>query len=519
MTASSGKPSRLTQVLKNAKVNSAFYLTGILLAFISRKVFLECLGDEYVGLTGTLTNILGYLNLAELGFGSALIFNLYKPLYNNDRNKINDLVSFYGYFNRRIGIFILLAGTLFSFFIPLIFTDADISTAVVFFAFYVILISSTLGYFLNYRQILLFADQRAYIFNAVTQSGTIVKTIVQIVVSIRTGNYYAWVAIELLFALILSVVLNRKIRHTYPWLSASVKTGKLLRQHFAPVMATTRKVFVHKVKDFLLMQNDQFIVFIFLSLKMVAFYGNYVMIISRLFTFITHLFAGTESGIGNLIAENNQERLRKVFWELTAVRYLIAGIVCYGLYNLITPFVSLWIGDEYILDNGIVALLVFNLFIMISRGTVDDFNSAYGHYDDTWAAWVELSLNIGITVLGGYFLGLYGILLGKTASLITIVIFWKPYYLYSKGLRLPYSLYWKGTLPYLLSCIAAVVCASYITDLIGVDPYESFVKWIAAGMCHTLLFAIAYFGLIVGFCPGGSNLLDRILKRSRTSYA
>lgn len=512
--------SRTGKVLKNAKVNVSFYLLSILLAFFSRKIFLDCLGAEYVGLTGTLTNVLGYLNLAELGFSSALIFNLYKPIFNGEKEKLCDLISFYGYFNRKIGLFIIGAGTVFSFFIPFIFGNSEISLPLVFFAFFVILGSSTCGYFISYRQIMLWADQKSYVFNAIVQTGSILKTLAQIAVTVKTGNYYAWLVIEIAFSLTCCFVVNYRISRIYPWLSCSVKRGALIKNRYKNIMKTTRKVFVHRIKDFLLTQNDQFIVFIFLSLKMVAYYGNYVMIITRLSALVTQLFAGTESGVGNLLAQNEDKQTMKVFWELSAIRYLIAGTICFVLFHLMTPFISVWLGEEYVLDNMVTFILVFNLFIMISRGTVDNFNSALGLYDDTWAAWVELALNLSITIIGGYFWGLYGILLGKTAGLITIVMFWKPYYLFSRGLHKPYFQYWKHTAPYLLTFIVAVIASdSFIDNLVTIDPYESFTWWILSGLIYTIVFSAIYFILITTTCKGGADLVQRVFRRNRLSPA
>ena len=71
---------RVHKSILNAEVNLVFYFLSLFLAFFSRKIFLDCLGPEFIGLSGTLSNILGYLNLAELGIASCISFHLYKPL-------------------------------------------------------------------------------------------------------------------------------------------------------------------------------------------------------------------------------------------------------------------------------------------------------------------------------------------------------------------------------------------------------------------------------------------------------
>ena len=113
--------SRSYKSLLNAQIGLIFYLVTLALSFVSRKIFLDNLGVEFIGLTGTLTNILGFLNLAEFGIGSAISFFLYKPLQIADRGRISELISIFGYVYRKIGCMIGAGGIVVSLFFPLIF--------------------------------------------------------------------------------------------------------------------------------------------------------------------------------------------------------------------------------------------------------------------------------------------------------------------------------------------------------------------------------------------------------------
>ena len=59
--------SRIQKSIKNAKVNVIFYVITAVLAFFSRKVFLDNLGTEFLGLSSTLGDILNLMNITELG--------------------------------------------------------------------------------------------------------------------------------------------------------------------------------------------------------------------------------------------------------------------------------------------------------------------------------------------------------------------------------------------------------------------------------------------------------------------
>ena len=169
---------RVHKSILNAKVNILFYFLTIFLSFFSRKIFLECLGTEFIGLTGTLGNILGYLNLAELGIGSCVSFLLYKPLEQDNRQQIIEIMVIFRYLYRIIGLIILVAGLCISISFPWIFADTSLNLGLIYFSFLSFLGSSLIQFFINYRQILLAADQKNYIVSSYLQTAQIVKTLV-----------------------------------------------------------------------------------------------------------------------------------------------------------------------------------------------------------------------------------------------------------------------------------------------------------------------------------------------------
>ena len=220
--------SRVKKSLLNARVNLIFYFLTLILSFFSRKIFLDTLGADFVGLTGTLQNLLGFLNLAELGIYTAIGYVLYKPLFEHDETKISEIVSVLGYLYKWVGFIILGAGIVLACFLPLIFPNTEFEMGIIFFAYFSFLASSLIGYFANYKQTLLGADQKNYVVTAYFQTATIIKTLIQMASAYYTGSYYLWVVIELTFGIIYSFILNWKINQVYPWLRSEVRLGKQL---------------------------------------------------------------------------------------------------------------------------------------------------------------------------------------------------------------------------------------------------------------------------------------------------
>lgn len=494
----------------NAEVNLLFYFLSLFLAFFSRKIFLDNLGADFIGLTGTLTNILGYLNLSELGISACIGYCLFKPLQTNNRQEIQDILSLLGYLYNWIGAIIFAGSIVISLFFPLIFSHASLGLGIIYFAFYSFLGSSLIGYFINYRQILLGADQKNYLVAIYYQSANLIKLALQIFLAYYYKNLFVWVAVEFLFGIIGCVILNRKINKEYPWLKVDKSQGRRLLKQYPEIITKTKQVFIHKIKDFVLSKSDELFVFIFVSLEMVAYYGNYIIIISKISLLFKSALDSVNAGIGNLVAEGNRFHMHKVFWELMTIRHFVAGLLCYSIYCYVEPFIGLWLGTNYILDHRILILLSIYIYISNSRGVVDAFNHAFGLYGDVWSAWVELLLNISITIVAGIHYGIFGILLGKLVSLGVIVIWWKPYYLYTSGFKNSIAVYWNGAIRYYIIFGLSFFIGYKINQLIPINPNYSFFSWIQYCFISFVSYIIINITLLLLFAKGAKDCLNRI---------
>lgn len=501
---------RVHKSILNAEVNLLFYFLSLFFTFFSRKIFLDNLGAEFIGLTGTLNNILGYLNLSELGISASIGYFLFKPLQTNNRKEIQDILSLLGYLYNWIGSIILAGAFFISLFFPLIFAHAELSLAIIYFAFYSFLGSSLIGYFINYRQILLSADQKNYLVAIYYQSANLVKIALQIFLAYQFKNLYVWVAIEFLFGIIGCIILNWKINKEYPWLKVNKKQGKSLLKRYPEIIIKTKQVFIHKIKDFVLVKSDELFIFLFVSLKMVAYYGNYMIIISKLISLFSAITGSVGASVGNLVAEGNKERMLKVFWEYTTVQHTIAATLTFSLYAFLEPFLSHWLGSEYIMDNRILILLVIYIYITNSRNSVDAFNFAHGLYADVWSAWAELIINVGVTIICGLQWGIMGILTGKLASLIPIVVIWKPYYLFTSGFQEKVKDYWIGVIRNYAISAFAIGASLYMLHFIPINPYHTIWDWMAYSAIGIVIFMSIDLSATLLFAKGAMDSLNRI---------
>ena len=507
--------SRVNNAVKNIKFSVFFYVLFLLAQFFSRKIFLENLGDEFMGLTGTLQSFLKFLNLAELGIGTAIGFSLYKPLLDKNTEKINELISLFGFLYKRIGYFIVGIGVLLSLFFPLIFGTITFSLIIVYFAFYTFLIGLCLNFFFNYHLFLLEADQKNYIITTYSQTLTLVKIILQCVAVLYYNNFYIWIALELLYSVVFSILLRKKVSKEYPWLETNKKVTSAIVKDNPVLIKKIKQISVHKFGSFVTNGTDQILIFAFISVESVAFFGNYQLIFSRLIQLINTSFAGTGAGIGNLVAENNSVQIKKVFWEMMTLRFYIAGILLIILQFLVEPFISLWLGDKYILEQSVLLLFLLNMFIMQIRVPVDHFKDAYGLFQDTWAPIVQSVLNLGASIILLQYFGLAGILMGTLIAFTVIILLWRPYFLYKMGFKESVWIYWTGFLKLTASLALAFYICQYIFDFILKTEGQNFYDLVILGIKITLVSVVIYTPIIYLFNEGFRNVSKRIFNLIR----
>ena len=484
--------SRTAKSIKNVKVALIFYFINLVLQFFSRKVFLEYLGAEVLGLNTTAQNLLGFLNLAELGIGGAISYALYRPLFNKDSQAINEIVSVQGWLYRKVAVVVVVAACVLMCFFPLIFEKAKVPLWYTYASFSVLLFSALLGYIFNYRQIVLTADQKEYKITLNIQAVKVVKVVAQILaITYLANGYIYWLILEFLMGIITTIAIEYVLRREYPWLHPQPQLGGLLRKKHEEIIKKTKQIFFHRVGGFAFTQSSSIIIYAYASLSLVAVYGNYMLVATGLQMLVNAIFNSINAGIGNLVAENNKERTISVFNELFSLRFYIVAVVCYGYYMLVGPFISLWIGEEYILDHISLLLITAILFVDLVRNIIDSFNSAYGLFQDVWATVVEACINIGCSIWFGYLWGLPGILAGVLLSLLLIIFLWKPYFLFGWGFRISVLHYWKLYFKCFISGVLSVWICTFLLSALPITSRQDF----RMSILYAVLI-IAFFGVM-----------------------
>lgn len=504
--------SRTYKTLRNSGVAIVLFIVELVLNFISRKVFLDCLGTEILGINTTAKSILQCLNLVELGIGSAIAVTLYKPLLNDDKSAIKEIVALQGWFYKKVAFVVICLSALVMAFFPFIFAKSNLPLWYAYSTFITFLYSSLLGYFVNYKQVVLSADQQDYKIQLTFRLPNLVKVLVQtiLIFRFRSNGYIIWIVCEICFSTLCAFLLQKSVNHSFPYLNTSTDAGRALASKYPEVLQKVKQLFFHKFGAFALSQTSPLIIYAYTTLSLVTLYGNYQIITAGLFALLNAVFNSIGAGIGNLVAENNKERIMLVFRELFSSRFWLVSTISFCLFYLCDPFISLWVGEQYLLDKVTVVLIVIIFFINTSRRVVDDYLAAYGLFKDIWAPIVEASLNIGLSILFGHFWGIHGILLGVIVSLVVVILIWKPYFLFTNALSTSVLLYVKLYLKHILLLVVAWVIEWQLIKFFRINPSDSYFSFVLYAILLMGSFALIEFFLLYLFEQGTRDFYNRM---------
>ncbi len=503
--------SRTYKSLRNSWVALLFYAANLLISFISRKVFINHLGADVLGLNTTASSLLSFLNLAELGIGTAIGVTLYKPLAQKDQTAINEIVSLQGWFYRKVAYVIIAAACILMLFFPKIFGDTGLPLWYAYGSFGVMLFGALISYFVNYRQIVLSANQQQYQITRTYSTALLVKVVFQMIaVSVFQNGYLWWLIMEFVFAILSSWILDYQIRKTCPELDTRTADGATLRKKYPDVITKVKQLFIHKISTFALTQTSPLIIYAYATLTMVTDYANYALITASLMSLFNAIFNGMNASIGNLVAEGDKTRITRVFNELFSFRFLMIATVSYCYFKLATPFVSIWLGAEYALPWDVVLMVTLLFYIRGTREVVDSYINAYGLFFDIWAPAAEAALNVGCSILFGYFWGLTGILGGVLLSQILIIFIWKPILLYHYGFKTSILGYVLMYAKHLALYAVSILLVNQLFKVIPIDPAAGYWQFFVVGAIIAGVFFLLQGGLQYATEQGTRDFANRM---------
>ena len=487
--------SRIDNSLKNIKYTSLAQMVNFIIVFVSRRIFVHVLSTEYLGLNGVFSNILSMLSLAELGLGTAICFCLYKPIFDKDEKTINSIMLFYKKAYTLIGTLVFVIGAALTPFLDFIVEELP-NIPHIRLIYLMFVFNSAASYFFVYKKTLLIADQKQYISNVIHQATVLLMNVLQIVFLLVTHNYFSYLIIMIMCTLGQNIFVSMLVNKKYPYLdmkNAEPLDKETKKEVFKNIKAMTS----HRIGGVVVNGTTNIIMAKFVSVVSVGLYSNYYLIKNTLISIVSILFQSITSSVGNLGAETDDgERKETVFNALNLIGAWVIGFSSICLFVLFNPFVTLWVGSEYLFDMKIVALIVINFYMLGMRQPVLTTRDALGiFWYDRHKPIVESVINLVASIPLAIYFGVEGVLLGTLISTVTTSLWVEPYVLYKHGFKKKVTTYFVKYISYtLVTVIAGGVCWFICKNLPINNTYILFVtKAIICAIIPNIIFLLAYF--------------------------
>ena len=465
---------RTQNSIRNTIAGIGGQLFSTVLSFISRTIFIYVLGANYLGVNGLFSNILSMLSLAELGVGSAIIYNMYKPLAEKDEPRLKSLMSLYAKAYRVIGGIVAVIGVSLTPFLNQIIKDQpNIPNLKIIYLLF--LTNSVVSYFFIYKSSIIIADQKNYIITVRYQIFNLIQAIIQIIILVLTKNYILYLLAQIVCSFLVNLSISKTADKMYPFLNdkdvepLDNDSKKTIFKHVTAMMS-------HKVGGVVVNGTDNILISSFVGVFWVGLYSNYVMIITIINRFMGQIFTAITASIGNLNAKEDIDKSYDVYNKVFFAGYWLYSFCAICLGVLLNPFIKIWLGEKYILAGYIVLVIVINFYISGMRQATITYNTTLGlFWNDRYKPWFEAVINIAASIILLKRFGILGVFLGTFTSTVCTSLWVDPYILFKYGFKRDLVIYFKKYIKYTCITIIAAIITSFIAAQVIGDSILSFV--------------------------------------------
>ena len=466
----------VNHILKNIKYSLLNYIVVNGFKFLTRIVFIKTLPIEYLGITGLFSNIFVMLSLAELGVGPAMVYALYKPLAYDDKETVNSIMLLFKKLYLTIGVIILILGLLLYPFLDLLIKE---NTQIEYLNYYylIFLFNTAVSYLWSYKRSLLIADQKQYIVNNYQAIVQMTVSILQIIGLYLEFGYFSYIILVCAGTIIENFFISRKANIDYSFFYVK---GNKIDKHIKNELVNNIKALIgHKIGMVVSFSIGSIIISKYVGLTATGIYSNYFMVLNIITVFVNKIFEAITASIGNLIIINSREEQIKAFKITEFITAFQASIIFTGLYTLLNPFITLWIGKQYLFDDTVVLALAFNFYLLYMRKCVLTFRDAAGLYwQDRYKPVAEAFVNLTVSIYCTIRYGVIGVALGGIAGSLLVGLWVEAYILFKNSINIKLKAYFKDLFEYLVTTFFAAFVSKLIYKMLVIEAtIFNFVVW------------------------------------------
>ena len=440
----------------------------IVLGFFTRKVFVDEIGVEYLGLNGLLQNILGVMTLLEGGFSASVVYNMYKPLAEDDRPRILALLQLYKKVYRYIAAGVFLCGLLIYPFLSYFIADVS-SLHYVGVVYFIFLFNSLIQYFTAYKWSIINASQQNYKLGAINLTYQVGLSMAKIAILLFTKNYILYLLVEALFGVSLNIAIVRKANALFPYIVNAPKYS-VEPETKQKIVTNMKAIFLHSLGGYFMHSTDNIVMSAYLGVGIVGILSNYGLVTSTVKGLTSNILNSFSESVGNLMATESDDYAYGVFKIIFFVNFLTISIPVILMSVCMQPFIVWWLGENYILSIGTLAVILFNFYIDGLRTSAYIFKTKSGIFvQDRFTPLLQGILNLVLSLILVRVWGLTGVLLATGISILSIGFWQWPRLIYKHAFHKSLWPYFKKYLAYTAIFALTLICSQIVCIPIKCD--------------------------------------------------
>ncbi len=408
--------SRTQKSVRNIAFSIVYQLVTLFSNFFIKTILIKNLGIQYTGVSALFTDILTVLSVAELGFGTAVSYALYRPLYEKDDIQIAKLMRLFQQIYRIVFSVIVAAGIVCLIFLTYIVKDVPDIKENIHIIFIFFILKTAVSYLFVYKATLLEANQEKHIVSAVGIVICVLTTVLEAAAIAVFESYIGYLTVMVTMVIVQNVTISLVANHRYPMLKSECREGLSLTER-KEIFRNVRALAIYKISGALQRGVDSVIISAMLGTSLVGFLSYYKMIVNHVDSLFGQVFEAMKPSVGNLAASENSERQYTVFKKMCFLSFAIGNFIAVSLITLLNPFIALWLGSNYLLGMNIVILLTADIYIITMVRPYESFRNANALFvQGKYRPAVMVILNIVLSIGLAYKWGLAGILFATVAA-------------------------------------------------------------------------------------------------------
>lgn len=456
---------RIKKSLTNIMTGLVGQLFLTITGFITRTVFISQLGSTYLGISGLFTNVLTILSFAELGIGQAIVFSLYKPIAENDQEKICSLMDLYTKVYRILFFVVLILGFAILPFLPYIIADIDAVPHIkIIYCMYVA--NSAFSYLFSYRSSFITATQNNHIINIFNILSSVLLSISQIATLYLFKNYFVYLSLQTGFGVLTNFVIYEYSNKKFPFLKQK-NIKPLPKEELNDIKKNVGALIIYKIGSIALNSTDNIIISAFIGIKTVGYYSNYLLLEVSVRGVLTTIFSNLTASIGNLNKSDTDERKHFIFNVINLATFWFYGVCSVCLLICMTPFIKVWIGEEYLLSFPVVAMMCANFYVAGMLFSSFNYRQTMGLFTKgKLRPIISAIINLVVSITLAPVLGLTGVFIGTIVARLTTNAWYDPYLVFKYGLKKSPAKYFIDYIIKALILVTTALLCLFVTNYI-----------------------------------------------------